>query len=116
MESMTQPTDDVGGNAWWIVLLVLLPLLVLSLMGCSTTEVAEAQAQSHWLRFRITDVPNDGVWVNTTVIVDTETGCQYIFAKQAELGGLELLVDKYGNPLLAEGYSRREVGMSDDGE
>lgn len=97
-----------------LAIVVVLASALVATCGCSTTEVAEAQAQSDWLRFRITEVPNDGVWVNTTVIVDTETGCQYIFAKQAELGGLELLVDKYGNPLLADGYSRREVGMSDD--
>ena len=53
MESMTQPTDDVGGNAWRIVLLVLLPILVLSLMGCSTTAVGEPKIGSMEIWWRL---------------------------------------------------------------
>ena len=52
-----------------------------------------------------------------SLITDTRTGCQYLTWRSSEKGGVTLLVDKYGNPLLAEGYTRLDVGMSeDDGE
>lgn len=111
MESMMQSTDDVGGNAWWIVLLVLLPILVLSLMGCSTTAVGEPKIGSMEGRFEV-----ERLYGNMTVITDTKEGCQYLYYWYGYGGGFIQLTDKYGNPLLAEGYSRREVGMSDDGE
>lgn len=90
-------------------MLFMLFMTAIATSGCSTTEVAEAEAQSHEVRFHTINESDDDVWVNTTVIVDMETGCQYIFAKQAELGGLELLVDQYGYPLLADGYERGSV-------
>ena len=102
MESMTQPTDDIGGNALWIVLLVLLPLLVLSLMGCSTTEVGEVEQVSD-VRFRVVEADNDAYWTATDIIVDTKTGCQYLWVKESEKAGLELLVDANGEPLIAKG-------------
>lgn len=111
MESMTQPTDDVGGNVLWVVLLVLLPFLVLLLTGCSTTEVGEPKIGSMEGRFEV-----ERLYGDMTVITDTEEGCQYLYYKYGYGGGFIQLTDKYGNPLLASGYSRREVGMSDDDE
>jgi len=102
MESMMQSTDDVGGNAWWIVLFVLLPILVLPLIGCSTTEVA-ADEQVSDVRFRVVEADNDAYWTATDIIVDTETGCQYLWVKESEKAGLELLVDANGEPLMAKG-------------
>lgn len=115
MESMTQPTDDVGGNAWRIVLLVLLPILVLSLMGCSTMTVGEPETRGVKDRFKA-EVVNSGFNYSLTVLTDTKEGCQYLFLKTGQGAGFIQLTDKYGNPLLADGYSRREVGMSDDDE
>ena len=52
-----------------------------------------------------------------SLITDTRTGCQYLAWWAPEKGGVTLLVDKYGYPMLAEGYTRLDVGMSeDDGE
>lgn len=115
MESMTQPIDDVGGSAWRIVLLVLLPLLVLYLMGCSTTAVGEPETRGVKDRFKA-EVVNSGFNYSLTVVTDTKEGCQYLFLKSGQGAGFIQLTDKYGNPLLADGYSRREVGMSDDDE
>lgn len=115
MESMMQSTDDVGGNAWWIVLLVLLPLLVLPLIGCSTMTVGESETRGMEDRFKA-EVVNSGFNYSLTVVTDTKEGCQYLFLKSGQGAGFIQLTDKYGNPLLASGYSRREVGMSDDEE
>lgn len=109
MESMMQPTDDVGGNALLIVLLALLSVLVLPLIGCSTTAVGEPKIKSMEGRFEV-----ERLYGDMTVITDTEEGCQYLYYKFGYGGGLIQLTDKYGNPLLADGYSRCEVGMSDD--
>ena len=102
MERLMQSTDDVGGNALWIVLLVLLPLLVLYLTGCSTTEVGEVEQVSD-VRFRVIEADNDAYWTATDIIVDTKTGCQYLWVKESEKAGLELLVDTNGEPLVAKG-------------
>ena len=101
MEGMTQSTDDVGGNFWWVVLLVLLSLLVLYLTGCSTTEVGEVEQNSP--RFEVVDAKSEGVFTDTNIIVDTETGCQYLWVKESEKAGLTLLVDANGEPLIAKG-------------
>lgn len=52
-----------------------------------------------------------------SLITDTRTGCQYLTWWNSSQSGVTLLVDRYGYPLLAEGYTRLDVGMSeDDGE
>ena len=38
----------------------------------------------------------------TTVITDTKTGVQYLFARSGYAGGLTVLVDKDGKPLIEE--------------
>ncbi|WP_286910090.1 MULTISPECIES: DUF6440 family protein [Clostridium] len=38
------------------------------------------------------------------IIVDKETGVQYLFTHEGYAGGLTVLVDKEGNPLIKEGY------------
>lgn len=96
----------------WVVAVA---VAIVALTGCSTTETAEAE-EDMTPRFVYESV-TDNTWMYTDVIVDTETGCQYLLAGNGDGYGLTLLVDKYGNPLLAQGYSRSEVGMShDDGE
>lgn len=48
-----------------------------------------------------------------TVVTDVETGVQYLAYHDGYGGGLTVLVDQSGNPLLAEGYG--DVA-ADDGE
>ena len=48
-----------------------------------------------------------GLMEGTKIIVDTLTGAQYLFAFWGSAGGLTLLVDKDGKPLLDESYARR---------
>ena len=89
-------------------------LVALALCGCTCTlagcGVRDAEGAGWQVRFKVVQAMTDGLGT-TRIYTDTKTGCQYL-----EVGGsgLTLLVDKYGYPLLADGYSRVEVGMSDD--
>lgn len=79
------------------------------LLGCSAAQTAEVGMGERFQREWVGD--------NLLLITDTKEGCQYLFYDGYKRGGLTQLTDKYGYPLLADGYSRREVGMSeDDGE
>lgn len=98
--------------AWLARWVVAVAVAIVALTGCSTTEVAEAE-EDMTPRFSY-EVVTDDTWMYTDVVTDTETGCQYLLVGDDDGYGLTLLVDKYGNPLLAQGYSRSEVGMSDD--
>jgi hypothetical protein len=42
-----------------------------------------------------------GVLTETTIIVDKQTGVQYLFVARGYGGGLTPLLDKDGNPLLS---------------
>ena len=48
----------------------------------------------------------NGFFKGTKVITDTETGVQYLFAYSGYAGGLALLVDKDGKPLVDKNYSK----------
>jgi hypothetical protein len=48
----------------------------------------------------------DGLLNGTQVIVDTKTGVQYLFVYEGNRGGLTVLADKDGKPLLDEKYVR----------
>lgn len=75
---------------------------VLALTGCSTTEVGEVEQVSD-VRFRVVEADNDAYWTATDIIVDTKTGCQYLWVKESEKADLELLVDANGEPLIVKG-------------
>ena len=53
-------------------------------------------------RFIISD--KKGYTEGTRIIMDTQTGVQYLFVNWGSAGGLTLLVDKDGKPLIAENY------------
>ena len=40
----------------------------------------------------------------TQIVIDTNTGVQYLYLQSGYGGGLTVLVDKDGKPLLAPGY------------
>lgn len=95
-----------------LAIVVALASALVTTCGCSTTAVGEPKIGSMEGRFEV-----ERLYGDMTVITDTEEGCQYLYYKYGYGGGFIQLTDKYGNPLLADGYSRREVGMSnDDGE
>ena len=47
----------------------------------------------------------EGALEGTMIITDSETGVQYLFASAGYAGGMTLLVDKDGKPLLNKEYS-----------
>ena len=49
----------------------------------------------------------EGLMEGTKIITDTLTGVQYLYAFWGNTGGLTLLVDKDGKPLLDPDYARR---------
>ncbi len=51
-------------------------------------------------RFLFNDKDNEGVLAGVRIITDSETGVQYLFAFKGNAGGLTVLVDKDGKPLL----------------
>ena len=57
-------------------------------------------------RFVETKVPNEGVYI-TRILVDTENGLQYLFVDSSEGGGLTVMVDEDGKPLINEAYRRK---------
>ncbi len=55
-------------------------------------------------RFEI--VEKDGFVEGTKIIVDTETGVQYLMAHWTNIGGITVLVDRDGKPLLDPRYTK----------
>ena len=51
-------------------------------------------------------VEKDGFAEGTRIIVDTETGVQYLMAHWTNIGGLTVLVDRDGKPLLDPRYAK----------
>lgn len=56
------------------------------------------------MRFKIEKKKSDKIMIDTKVIVDKETGVQYLFVESGYAGGLTVLVDRNGKPLLKKGY------------
>ena len=92
-----------------MAIVVALVSALVATCGCSTTAVGEPEARGMEGRFEV-----EHLYYGLAVITDTKEGCLYLFYKDGHSAGMAQLTDKYGNPLLADGYSRREVGMSDD--
>lgn len=55
---------------------------------------------------RVEFTEKKGISQGTHIIVDKETGVQYLLAHWANIGGLTVLVDKDGKPLLDERYAK----------
>ena len=55
-------------------------------------------------RFEITE--KGGLTEGTRIIVDKETGVQYLMAYWTSIGGITVLVDKEGKPLLDPRYAK----------
>lgn len=51
-------------------------------------------------------VEKEGFIEGTRLIVDTETGVQYLMAHWTNIGGITVLVDKDGKPLLDQRFAK----------
>ena len=82
--------------------------IILSIMICCFTFVG-CSRQSEVIktteldrRFKIINDTNDGLGY-CNIIVDTETGVMYLFRGAGYRGGLTVMVDANGKPLIYEG-------------
>ena len=82
-----------------IMISILLCCLVLSGCGRKNDVIITTELDS---RFKIISDTNDGVGY-CNIIVDTETGVMYLFRGAGYRGGLTVMVDADGKPLLYEG-------------
>ncbi len=55
-------------------------------------------------RFEV--IEKSGMKEGTRIIVDTETGVQYLMAYWTNIGGMTVLVDRDGKPLLHPKYAK----------
>lgn len=80
----------------------LLILIVGIFTGCDSNNSSNEDELSD-PRFQqiLTENPGYGYY---SVYVDTETGIQYLWMQKGRAGGLTILLDENGKPLLAEGY------------
>ena len=58
------------------------------------------------MKKRFEFIEKDGLVEGTRIIVDKETGVQYLMAHWTNIGGLTVLVDKDGKPLLDPRYAK----------
>jgi len=56
------------------------------------------------MKKRFEFIEKDGLMEGTRIIVDTETGVQYLMAHWTNIGGITVLVDRDGKPLLDPRY------------
>lgn len=79
-------------------------MMVASLSGCGSTTVGTTETspngEDRFIEIR-TDDSAIGSW--TDIYVDKETGVMYLFVKNGYGGGLTVMVDENGKPLIWEG-------------
>lgn len=82
----------------------LLVFIIGGLVGCNNNHCIEATTETGaplgYNRFQIVE----GSYNCEAIIVDTETGVEYLWVRFDYSGGLTVLVDHNGKPLIAEGY------------
>lgn len=69
--------------------------------GCGKTKKAETSEVDE--RFLILNDTNNGMNGYRQIIVDRETGVMYLFVGKGSKGGLAVMVDAEGNPLIYNG-------------
>ena len=82
-----------------VVLLAVVCCMIFS--GCSRTRKAEIPEVEE--RFLILNDTNNGMNGYRQIIVDRETGVMYLFVGNGSKGGLAVMVDANGNPLIYGG-------------
>lgn len=91
-------------------LIALFTVLCLCLILCAckqnTDEATELIGNSRfeqvYFEHYYYDTPNE---MYTIILVDKETGVMYLYAYNGQRGGLTVMVDEDGKPLIWEGYN-----------
>jgi len=81
-------------------------LIVGILAGCTSKLEAETKTGTPLGhdRFYVIEGEKGETYNTETIYVDTETGVQYLWVRSGYAGGLTVLLDHDGKPLIAEGY------------
>ena len=82
-----------------VILLVVVCCVIFS--GCGKTKKVAASEVDE--RFLILNDTNNGMNGYRQIIVDRETGVMYLFVGNGSKGGLAVMVDADGNPLIYGG-------------
>ena len=82
-----------------VILLAVVCCVIFS--GCSRTRKVETSEVDK--RFLILNDTNNGMNGYRQIIVDRETGVMYLFVGNGSKGGLAVMVDAEGNPLIYNG-------------
>ena len=92
-----------------IICMLLICFCFFTLCTCSARESDEYNLSD--TRFKVVytfeagdNTTKDGLM--TRIIVDTETGVMYLYASGVQRGGLTVLVDEDGKPLIWDEYER----------
>ncbi len=78
-------------------------ILCFSVCGCAGSKLEAHTSSGKPLgneRFRIVE----GNYDSQAILVDTETGVEYLWINEYSRAGLTVLIDHTGKPLLADGY------------
>ena len=71
-------------------------ILCFSMCGCVTEPTSKNEHSEECQRFELVD----GSYGLIATVVDTETGVEYLWMHHGYAGGLTVLVDHDGNPLI----------------
>lgn len=82
-----------------VILLAVVCCVIFS--GCGRTRKVEIPEVEE--RFLILNDANNGMNGYRQIIVDRETGVMYLFVGNGSKGGLAVMVDAKGNPLIYDG-------------
>lgn len=74
-----------------------------SLSGCCNTTTDQNSAKEISDRFVETYFQSNGLYGDVRIVVDRETGVAYLINDIANGGGLTVMVDENGKPLIWEG-------------
>lgn len=85
-------------------------MMVASLSGCGmTTTDASKTVPDVGDRFMAVRTDDDSLMAYTYIYVDKETGVMYLFVKDGYGGGLTVMVDEDGKPLIWEGVTNDQA-------
>ena len=85
----------------FISIFICVCLMMVVLAGCSSVSTVDAK-ENQQSRIAVVDIAEQTLDIYTYVIVDKETGVSYLWVDGYQNGGLTVMVDENGDPLIWE--------------